>query len=201
MSWPMTLGLGMGLVHNLDFLRLIFNPNALVNFEKWIIISFASCCLCAMKAVWSANVSSRTSTLRILIDWHWPGLPPVYSVFIQSSSFKLRDAFIPKSKAYTNLKKWPGHPCFRSMRFSVHIEEGFCEVEKYHGDRHFFHFISPVFVAISGIQKVWPIMLPRDNLINEVPVFGSWVHPIVLVDFLEFEVGIGNDQLVFCTDG
>ena len=52
--------------------------------------------------------------------------------------------------------------------------------------------------SVLKFQKVRQIMLLHD-VVDEVPVFGCWVHP-VLVDLLELEVGIGNDQLVFCTD-
>ena len=44
-------------------------------------------------------------------------------------------------------------------------------------------------------------MLSPDDEVDKMPVFGSWMHPGVLVDLLVFKVGIGNIQLVFCPDG
>ena len=40
-----------------------------------------------------------------------------------------------------------------------------------------------------------------DDNIDDVPVFGFRVHLGVIVDLLEFEVGVAYDQLVFCADG
>ena len=45
------------------------------------------------------------------------------------------------------------------------------------------------------------IMLLHDDEVNEVPVFASWLHLGVLVELSVFEVGVCNDQLVFCADG
>ena len=44
-------------------------------------------------------------------------------------------------------------------------------------------------------------MLSHDGVVEEVPMFRSWVHPGVLMDLLVFEVCVSNDQLVFCADG
>ena len=51
----------------------------------------------------------------------------------------------------------------------------------------------------SCVQKLLQIMLSHDDIVSEVPVFKSWVH-LVLIDLLVFEVGVGNNQLVFCAD-
>ena len=44
-------------------------------------------------------------------------------------------------------------------------------------------------------------MLSHDDEVDEVPMFGFGVHPGVLVDLLVFEVGVGNDRVVFWADG
>ena len=47
------------------------------------------------------------------------------------------------------------------------------------------------------VQLVWQIPLSRDDIVVEVQVFGYWVHSEPLLALIVFEVGLGNDRLVF----
>ena len=54
---------------------------------------------------------------------------------------------------------------------------------------------SAPLIALSD-TKVLHIRLSADNVINLVPVLGSWMHPCGLVVVFELEKGVGDGELV-----
>ena len=44
----------------------------------------------------------------------------------------------------------------------------------------------------SGVMNVLQITLTGDDIVNEMPMFGSRMHPRVLMSWLMFEAGIGD---------
>ena len=52
----------------------------------------------------------------------------------------------------------------------------------------------------SGVQYVSRAMLPSQDVMQEVPVFGAWVSPCCLEPILLLEQGVGDDELMLRTE-
>ena len=52
----------------------------------------------------------------------------------------------------------------------------------------------------SGVQYVSRVMLPSQDIVQEVPVFGAWVSPCCIEPILLLEQGVGNDELMLQTE-
>ena len=50
-----------------------------------------------------------------------------------------------------------------------------------------------------GVQYVSCVMLPRQDVVQEVPVFAAWVSPCDLEPILLLEQGVGDDELMLRT--
>ena len=60
-----------------------------------------------------------------------------------------------------------------------------------------------VVICISEILQLTPLIVlgfKVSDVVDEASVFGSSVHPGIVVDLLVFE-SVGNNQLVFYADG
>ena len=47
----------------------------------------------------------------------------------------------------------------------------------------------------SGVQYVSRVMMPSQDVVREVRVFGAWVPPCCLEPILLLEQGVGEDEL------
>ena len=47
-----------------------------------------------------------------------------------------------------------------------------------------------------GVKYVSRVTLPSQDVVQEVPVFGTWVSPCCLEPILLLELGVGNDELM-----
>ena len=51
-----------------------------------------------------------------------------------------------------------------------------------------------------GVQYVSCVMLPRQDVVQEVPVFEAWVSSCCLEPILLLEQGVGDDKLILRTE-
>ena len=52
----------------------------------------------------------------------------------------------------------------------------------------------------SGVQYVSRVMLPSQDIVQEVPVFGALVSPCCIEPILLLEQGVGDDELMLQTE-
>ena len=51
------------------------------------------------------------------------------------------------------------------------------------------------------LLKIWQITLLPDDVVDEVPVFKSYVHSSAIVDLFVSQIGVGTDRLFFFCGG
>ena len=52
----------------------------------------------------------------------------------------------------------------------------------------------------SGVKYVSRAMLPSQDIVQQVPVFVTWVSPCCIEPILLLEQGVGDDQLMLQTE-
>ena len=55
--------------------------------------------------------------------------------------------------------------------------------------------------AAHGFSDEHVLSVPSsgDNIVNEMPMFGAWVHPSGLIVVWDPELGVGDEEFLLCT--
>ena len=52
----------------------------------------------------------------------------------------------------------------------------------------------------SGVKNLAKVLVPGDDVVEQVPMLQSWVHPSDLVNILVFESRVGDYQVFLCAE-